>query len=142
MGMNVTTGARKGRRSYATKAEMNLTPLIDIMVVLLIVFMISAPLMTATVPVDLPNVGKGASSAEEDPLVISIDKNNEVYLQDQKIKLEELVPRLQAISAQKEQRLFIRGDQALSYGKIMSIMSQLTTAGFTKVGLVADSSGG
>jgi biopolymer transport protein TolR len=138
MGMNVSTGSRRGRRAYAAKAEMNLTPLIDVMVVLLIVFMISAPLMTVTVPVDLPNVGKGAAADGEDPLVISIDKNNEVYLQDQKIKLEELIPRLQAISAQKEQRLFIRGDQGLSYGKIMSIMSQLTAAGFTKVGLVAE----
>jgi biopolymer transport protein TolR len=138
MGMNVSTGSRRGRRAYATKAEMNLTPLIDVMVVLLIVFMISAPLMTVTVPVDLPNVGKGAAADGEDPLVISIDKNNDVYLQDQKIKIEELIPRLQAISAQKEQRLFIRGDQGLSYGKIMTIMSQLTAAGFTKVGLVAE----
>jgi biopolymer transport protein TolR len=138
MGMNVTTGSRRGRRAYATKAEMNLTPLIDVMVVLLIVFMISAPMMTATVPVDLPNVGKGAMTDGDNPLVISIDKNNDVYLQEQKIKLEELIPRLQAISAQKEQRLFIRGDQSLSYGKIMEIMSQLTSAGFTKVGLVAE----
>jgi biopolymer transport protein TolR len=138
MGMNVSTGSRKGRRSYSAKAEMNLTPLIDVMCVLLIIFMISAPLMTATVPIDLPQIGKGPASDGEDPLVISIDKNNDVYIQDQKIKIEELVPRLQAISTQKEQRLYIRGDQALSYGKIMEIMSQLTAAGFTKVGLVAD----
>ena len=89
MGMNVSTGSRRGRRAYAAKAEMNLTPLIDVMVVLLIVFMISAPMMTATVPVDLPNVGKGAMTDGDDPLVISIDKNNDVYLQDKKIKLEE-----------------------------------------------------
>ena len=141
MGMNVHTGSRRGRRAYGTKAEMNLTPLIDVMVVLLIVFMISAPMMTATVPVDLPDVGKGAMTDGDNPLVISLDKENNVYLQEEKIKLEELIPRLQAISAQKEQRLFIRGDQALSYGKIMQIMSQLTSAGFTKVGLVADTGG-
>ena len=138
MGMNVSSGSRRGRRAYATKAEMNLTPLIDVMVVLLIVFMISAPLMTVTVPVELPQVGKGAAAEGEDPIVISIDKDNNVYLQDQKITIEELVPRLQSIKAQKEQRLFIRGDQGLSYGKIMQIMSQLTAAGFTKVGLVAE----
>ena len=138
MGMNVSTGSRRGRRAYTTKAEMNLTPLIDVMVVLLIVFMISAPLMTVTVPVELPQVGKGAAAEGEDPIVISIDKDNNVYLQDQKITLEELVPRLASIKAQKEQRLFIRGDQGLSYGKIMDIMSQLTAAGFTKVGLVAE----
>ena len=138
MGMNVSTGSRRGRRAYTAKAEMNLTPLIDVMVVLLIVFMISAPLMTVTVPVELPQVGKGAAAEGEDPIVISIDKDNNVYLQDQKITIEELVPRLQSIKAQKEQRLFIRGDQGLSYGKIMQIMSQLTAAGFTKVGLVAE----
>ena len=139
MAMNVgSSGPRRGRRSYAAKAEMNLTPLIDVMVVLLIVFMISAPLMTVTVPVELPQVGKGAAAEGEDPIVISIDKENNVYLQDQKITIEELVPRLQSIKAQKEQRLFIRGDQGLSYGKIMDIMSQLTAAGFTKVGLVAE----
>lgn len=138
MGMNVSTGSRRGRRSYNTKAEMNLTPLIDVMVVLLIIFMVSAPLMTVTVPVELPQVGKGAAAEGEDPIVISIDKDNNVYLQEQKITIEELVPRLQSIKAQKDQRLFIRGDQGLSYGKIMQIMSQLTAAGFTKVGLVAE----
>ncbi len=138
MGMSVNTGARRGRRAYGAKAEMNLTPLIDVMVVLLIVFMVSAPLMTVTVPVDLPQVGKGAMAEGDEPLVISIDKDDNVYLQEQKIKIEELVPRLTAISAQKEQRLFIRGDQGLSYGKIMAIMSQLTGAGFTKVALVAE----
>ena len=139
MGMSVGSGgSRRGRRAYSTKAEMNLTPLIDVMVVLLIVFMISAPLMTVTVPVDLPEVGKGAAAEGEDPIVISIDKDNNVYLQDQKTTVDELVARLQAISAQKSQRLFIRGDQGLSYGKIMQIMSQLTAAGFTKVGLVAE----
>lgn len=138
MGMNVSTGSRRGRRAYGAKAEMNLTPLIDVMVVLLIVFMVSAPLMTVTVPVDLPEVGKGAMAEGDEPLVISVDKDSNVYLQDQKIELNELVPRLTAISAQKEQRLFIRGDQGLSYGKIMAIMSQLTAAGFTKVALVAE----
>lgn len=140
MGMNVSTGSRRGRRSYNTKAEMNLTPLIDVMVVLLIVFMISAPLMTVTVPVDLPSVGKGAAADGDDPLVISLDKDNNVYLNDQKVDIKDLIPRLQAISAQKEQRIFIRGDQSLSYGKIMEIMGQLTGAGFTKVGLVAETS--
>lgn len=140
MAINLSSGSgsRRGRRTYGAKADMNLTPLIDIMVVLLIVFMVSAPLMTVTVPVDLPEVGKGAMAEGEEPLVISIDKDNNVYLQETKIKLEELIPRLQAVSAQKQQRLFIRGDQGLSYGKIMDIMSQLTAAGFTKVALVAE----
>lgn len=141
MGMNLSTGSRRGRRSYNNKAEMNLTPLIDVMVVLLIVFMISAPLMTVTVPVDLPEVGKGAMAEGDEPLVISIDTKNEVYLGDTKITLNELVPRLKAVTAQKPgQRLFIRADQELSYGLVMKIMSELTGAGFTKVSLVAETS--
>lgn len=139
MGLNMNTGSRYGRHKYGAKAEMNLTPLIDVMVVLLIIFMISAPLMTVTVPVDLPEIGKGTMAEGDEPLVISIDKDNFVYLGDTKIELNELIPRLKAVTAQKPgQRIFIRGDQALSYGKIMEIMSQMTGAGFTKVSLVAE----
>lgn len=137
----MNSGTRHGRRKYGGAAEMNLTPLIDVMVVLLIIFMISAPLMTVTVPVDLPEVGKGAMAEGDDPLVISIDKNNVLYLQDSVIDINELIPRLQAVTAQKpQQRIFIRGDQALSYGRIMEIMNRMTAAGFTKVALVAETS--
>lgn len=139
MGMNMNTGRRHGRHTYGGKAEMNLTPLIDVMVVLLIIFMVSAPLMTVTVPVDLPEVGKGSMAEGDEPLVISIDKGNFVYLQDTKIEMNELIPRLKAVTAQKpNQRIFIRGDHSLSYGKIMEVMSQMTGAGFTKVALVAE----
>lgn len=138
MAISMNTSNKRGRRRRSM-AEMNLTPLIDVMVVLLIVFMISAPLMTVTVPVDLPEVGKGAMAEGNAPLVITIDKNNDVYLQDSKIPLEELIPKLQAVTAQKpDQRIFIRGDQTLSYGTIMQIMSRMTAAGFTKVALVAE----
>lgn len=137
--MGPATGNRNRRRMRGSRAEMNLTPLIDVMVVLLIIFMISAPLMTVTVPVDLPDVGHGAMADGDDPLVISIDKTNAIYLNDAKIATSELIPRLQAITDQKPgQRIFIRGDQTLSYGTIMDVMSQLTSAGFTKVALVAE----
>jgi biopolymer transport protein TolR len=138
MGMNIHNSARR-RRGMGARAEMNLTPLIDVMVVLLIVFMISAPLMTVTVPVDLPDVGHGAMADGDDPLVISVDKKNEIYLNDVKIARGDLIPRLKAVTAQKpDQRIFIRGDQTLSYGAIMKIMSDMTGAGFTKVALVAE----
>ena len=141
MGMNLNSSTRRGRRSRAN-AEMNLTPLIDVMVVLLIIFMISAPLMTVTVPVDLPEVGKGAMAEGDTPLVISIDKNNDVFLQETKISLDDLIPRLQAVTAEKpDQRIFIRADQSLSYGTIMQIMGRMTAAGFTKVALVAETGG-
>ncbi len=140
MAISVTRASGgRGRRRGRPHAEMNLTPLIDVMVVLLIIFMISAPLMTVTVPVDLPEVGKGAMAEGEEPLVITIDKANNVYLQDTKIGINELIPRLQAITQQKpDQRIFIRADQTLSYGTIMQIMSRMTAAGFTKVALVAE----
>ena len=138
MAIIFNTPSRRSRRSRPN-ADMNLTPLIDVMVVLLIVFMISAPLMTVTVPVDLPEVGKGAMADGDAPLIISIDSKNDVYLQETKIDINELIPRLQAVTAQKpDQRIFIRADQALSYGTVMQIMSRMTSAGFTKVALVAE----
>lgn len=139
MAMGTQIGSRNRRRRMRAQAEMNLTPLIDVMVVLLIIFMISAPLMTVTVPVDLPEVGKGASSDAEEPLVISIDEQNNVYLQDTKLQLTELIPKLQAVTAQKpDQRIYIRADQKLTYGTMMKVMSEMTAAGFTKVSLVAE----
>lgn len=139
MAINLHTGSRSKRRRMRPQAEMNLTPLIDVMVVLLIVFMISAPLMTVTVPVDLPEIGKGQSSDADEPLVISIDKDNNVFLQDTKLKLTELIPKLQAVTAQKpDQRIYIRADQTLTYGTMMKVMSEMTAAGFTKVSLVAE----
>jgi biopolymer transport protein TolR len=141
MAIIFNTPSRRSRRSRPN-ADINLTPLIDVMVVLLIVFMISAPLMTVTVPVDLPEVGKGAMAEGEAPLVISIDSKNDVYLQETKIDINELIPRLQAVTAQKpDQRIFIRADQTLSYGVVMQIMSRMTGAGFTKVALVAETGG-
>ncbi len=139
MAINLHTGSRSKRRRMRPNSEMNLTPLIDVMVVLLIVFMISAPLMTVTVPVDLPEVGKGASSDADEPLVISIDKENNVYLQDTKLQMSELIPKLQAVTAQKpDQRIYIRADQQLTYGTMMKVISEMTGAGFTKVSLVAE----
>lgn len=139
MAMNMHTGSSRRRRSFAGRAEMNLTPLIDVMVVLLIIFMISAPLMTVTVPVDLPDIGQGSMADGDDPLVISIDKKNDIYLNDVKVPRGELIAKLKAVTAQKpDQRIFIRGDQALNYGAIMKIMSDMTSAGFTKVALVAE----
>lgn len=140
MAMNLGTPTRTRNRRFGSRAEMNLTPLIDVMVVLLIIFMITAPMMSVSVPVDLPEVGKGAMTDGDEPLIISIDKQNDIYLQDTKLSINELIPKLQAVTAQKpNQRIFIRADQSLNYGTVMQIMSQMTGAGFTKVGLVAES---
>jgi biopolymer transport protein TolR len=138
--MSIIMGPSRGSaRRRHQQADMNLTPLIDVMVVLLIIFMISAPLMTVTVPVDLPNIGAGTTAEGDDPLVITIDKKNDIYLQETKLSMNELIPKLQAVTKEKpNQRIYIRADQSLNYGTIMKIMSQMTASGFTKVALVAE----
>jgi biopolymer transport protein TolR len=109
------------------------------MLVLLVVFMVTAPLMTVAVPVDLPKTQAHTLNQDKEPLVVSMDAEGRVYLQDKTIKMEDLVPKLKAITgANPDARIFVRGDKDLSYGKIMEVMGSISSAGFTKVALVAD----
>lgn len=127
------------RKGYRPLAEMNMTPFIDVMMVLLIVFMVAAPLMTVGIKVDLPETNASDLSDTTEPLVITINKNQKIYLQETQILLVELVPKLIEITKNNpKQRIFIRGDQTLAYGEIMGVMGQLTSAGFTRVALVAE----
>ncbi len=127
------------RRRSRTMSEINVTPFVDVMLVLLIVFMITAPLMTVGVPVDLPETEAGSISDETEPLVISIKPDGEIYLQESPITLETLTPRLRAITGENNKaRIFIRGDKALNYGTIMEIMGTITSAGFEKVALITE----
>lgn len=129
----------KKRRGYRPLAEMNMTPFIDVMMVLLIVFMVAAPLMTVGIKVDLPETSASDLSDTTEPLVITINKDQKIYLQETQLLLVELVPKLIEITKNNpQQRIFIRGDQSLSYGRVMDIMGQLTSAGFTRVALVAE----
>lgn len=131
-----------GGGSYRPMSEINVTPMVDVMLVLLIVFMVTAPLMTVGVPVDLPKSDAGTLGGQDEPLVVSVNSNGEVFLQETQLKLEELAPRLVAISGNNpEARIFIRGDQAINYGRIMEVMSTISAAGFNRVGLVARTSG-
>lgn len=135
-------GERGTRTTYRPMSEINVTPMVDVMLVLLIVFMVTAPLMTVGVPVDLPKSDAGVLSGQDEPLVVSINANGEVFLQETQIQLAELAPRLVAISGNNpEARIFIRGDQAINYGRIMDVMSLISAAGFNRVGLVARTSG-
>ncbi len=137
MGPNGTT--RGHRRAYQPVSAINITPFVDVMLVLLVVFMVTAPLMTVAVPVDLPKTQAHTLNQDKEPLVVSIDSEGKVYLQDKFLKIEDLVPKLQAISgANPEARIFVRGDKSLAYGRIMEIMGRLNVAGFTHVALVAD----
>jgi biopolymer transport protein TolR len=120
-------------------AEINVTPFVDVMLVLLIVFMITAPLLTVGVPVYLPKTKAQPLSQSEEPLVISIDAKGAIYIQDTAVPLEELVPKLIAITESKaDTRIFMRGDEAVDYGRVVQVMARVNGAGFTRVALIAE----
>ena len=123
-------------------SEINVTPLVDVMLVLLIVFMITAPLLTVGVPVNLPETKAKEITGEDEPLAITIDANGNIYIQETTIELERLVPRLRAITENKlDSRIFLRGDKEIDYGLVMKVMSAINTAGFSKIALVTNRPG-
>ena len=118
-------------------SEINVTPFVDVMLVLLIVFMVTAPLLTVGIPVDLPKVKASALTDQKDPLEITVKLGGEIYLGESKVEVENLIPRLNAITElNKEARIYVRGDRVVAYGRIMEIMSLVNSAGYTKVALV------
>ena len=132
------------RRSHRPLAEINVTPLVDVMLVLLIVFMVTAPLLTTGVHVDLPK-SKAAPMQQDDqkPLEISIDAKGQIFLQDTPIAMEQLVPRLNAISQENhDAKIYIRGDRSNSWGTMMEVLGAVGGAGYSKVGLVSNPSDG
>jgi len=132
-------GGRNRRRSARPVSDINVTPLVDVMLVLLVVFMVTAPMMTVAVPVDLPKTQAHTLQQDKEPLVVSIDANGRVFLQDKMMKDNELVPKLKAITgANPEARIFVRGDKRLAYGRIMEIMGSVSSAGYKRVALVAE----
>ena len=127
-----------GGRRHRPMGEINVTPFVDVMLVLLIVFMVTAPLLTVGVEVDLPKTKAGAINADAAPLVVSIKSDGSLYLQETGVEPEALIPRLKAISnANPDVRIFVRGDRAVSYGEVLSVMGRIQSAGFEKVALVA-----
>ena len=136
MGAGVKRSA--GGRRHRPMGEINVTPFVDVMLVLLIVFMVTAPLLTVGVEVDLPKTKAGAINADAAPLVVSIKSDGSLYLQETVVEPEVLIPRLKAISAANpDVRIFVRGDRAVSYGEVLSVMGRIQSAGFEKVALVA-----
>ena len=128
-----------GRSRHRPMGEINVTPFVDVMLVLLIVFMVTAPLLTVGVPVDLPKTKAGQISADTAPLVVSIQADGQLYLQDNQIDPEALIPRLSAISeANPSVRIFVRGDKSVAYGEVVQLMGRIQTAGFERVALVAE----
>jgi biopolymer transport protein TolR len=136
----VTARAQIGRRRRARPlSEINVTPFVDVMLVLLIVFMVTAPLLTVGVPVDLPKTKAQPLSQDREPLTLSVRRDGSIYLQNTRISEDDLVPRLTAIAASGyDQRVFVRGDRAVDYGRVMQVMAMVSAAGFTHIGLVTD----
>ncbi len=127
------------RSRYRPLAEINVTPMVDVMLVLLIIFMVTAPLMTSGVSVDLPKTNAQPINNDSQPLTVTIRANGDVYLQDQQVALADVVGKLQAISENNpDRRIFVRGDKDLPYGKIMELMGIITQGGFTHVALLAE----
>ncbi|HTZ36433.1 MAG TPA: protein TolR [Stellaceae bacterium] len=121
-------------------SEINVTPFVDVMLVLLIVFMVTAPLLTVGVPVDLPKTKASAIEGKDEPLAVSIDAAGKVYLMETEVPIEQLVPRMQAIAqGASDRRIFIRADQTVAYGRVAEVMGVINAAGFTHVALVQQS---
>ena len=134
---------RGARGRYKPLAEINVTPLVDVMLVLLIVFMVAAPLMTSGVTVDLPKASAAPLSQDSEPLTVSVNVEGKIFLQETELPLSDLAPKLAAISENKlDRRIFVRGDKGLTYGRIMEVMATITQGGFTKVALLAEQTGG
>ena len=131
--------AHYGRRRTSTQmSEINVTPMVDVMLVLLVIFMVTAPLLTVGVEVDLPKTKAGEIRGDDEPLAVSIDKDGKYYVQDTEVELNGLAPLLMEISKNNQDvRIFVRGDESINYGTVMEVMGTLNRAGFSKVALIA-----
>ena len=135
---------RRGRRAaHKPMAEINVTPFVDVMLVLLIIFMVAAPMLNNGVPVELPKTAASALSAEDQqPLTISLTADGRVMLQETEIDIETLIPKLRAIAAERQDdKVFLRADGSISYEVVMQVMGALNAGGFHSIGLVTDSGG-
>jgi biopolymer transport protein TolR len=145
MGLNANTAAVAGRRRHQRRpvmAEINVTPMVDVMLVLLIIFMVSAPLLTAGVPLELPQTqAKTLEQENKEPLTVSVNDKGQTYLQNTEISLEEVIPKLKAITDARggaDERIYVRGDRQVDYGTVMKVMGKISAAGFRRVALVTD----
>jgi biopolymer transport protein TolR len=134
-------GGRRGRRRAPVMAEINVTPMVDVMLVLLIIFMVAAPMLTVGVPLDLPQTQAKSIDQDKDPLTLSVNLKGQVYLNNTEIALDDLVAKLKAITEARsgmDERIFVRGDTKVDYGAVMKVMGRLSAAGFRRVALVTE----
>ena len=144
MAMMLAAGGASGKRRHRRKpimSEINVTPMVDVMLVLLIIFMVSAPLLTVGVPLDLPQTQAKGLEQDKEPLTISVDTQGKVFLQNSEIAVDDLVPKLKAVTDARggfDERIFVRGDRRVDYGTVMRVMGRLSAAGFRRVALVTE----
>ena len=144
MAMNAGSAAVAGRRRHRRRpvmAEINVTPMVDVMLVLLIIFMVSAPLLTVGVPIDLPQSQAKTLDQDREPLTVSVNVKGEVFLQNTEIALDELVAKLKAVTDARgglDERIYVRGDRQVDYGTVMKVMGRISAAGFRRVALVTE----
>ena len=135
-------GGRHKRRRHAVMSEINVTPFVDVMLVLLIVFMVSAPLLTVGVPLDLPQSQAKSLDQDREPLTISVNVQGQVFLQNSEIKVDDLETKLMAITDARgggfDERVYVRGDKKVDYGTMMRVMGRLSAAGYHRVALVTE----
>jgi biopolymer transport protein TolR len=144
MGMSAISargGGRRGRRArrYSAMADINMTPFIDVMLVLLIIFMVAAPLLATGVPIDLPQTKSAALNVDQKPLSVAVDDKGDVYVMDEPVAMNQLADKLKDVAKSGfDERIYVRGANQVNYGKIAEVMSIITTAGYKKVALVTD----
>ncbi len=133
---------RSGSYSRKPMSEINVTPFVDVMLVLLIVFMVTAPLLAVGVPVDLPRTAAQRLAGQDEPLAVSVDVEGKIWVQERQVELDQVGVLLKEVAGQNPDiRIFVRGDQAINYGRVLEVMGAIQAAGFTKVALVARAPG-
>ncbi len=133
---------RRGRRGNQGFTEINVTPFVDVMLVLLVIFMVTAPMLTAGVEVELPDSKAGSVQGKDEPLTVTIKADGIIFVQETKILADSLIPKLKAISGEKlDTRIFVRGDSNVDYGQVMKVVGDISYAGFKKVALITENKG-
>ena len=142
MAMNgIAQSGHRRRRRHGVMSEINVTPMVDVMLVLLIIFMVSAPLLTVGVPIDLPQSQAKSLDQDQKPLTVSVNDKGQVFLQESEIPVDELVAKLKAVTETRggmDERIYVRGDRKVDYGTVMKVMGRLSAAGFRRVALVTE----
>ena len=120
-------------------SEINVTPFVDVMLVLLIIFMVTAPLLTVVVPVDLPESSADSLPEDQEPLTLSINSKGEIFIQEHQVEYDKMIPKILAIAKNRtDTRIYVRGDKTINYGRVLEIMGMLSGSGFTKVALISE----